>query len=332
MNLKKISALLLLMLTPVVGVLLYQHFNAGPVVSESPVPTVATVAGRAITTDDFTSKMIRRSGGFAGQFSTIEQKQLLLDEMINYELQVARAREAGYADDPRIVTKLERIMVGKLREEQLQQELAKVSVSETEIENYYQQHLANYTRPPMSRIAAIQIKISQGASEEKRAEQRSRANEVLEAASLLPASARGFGTLAAKHSDHQPSRYIGGDVGWYSSDKGGRFMNPEIRQAVMAITEQNELSPVIKADDGYYLLKLTDIRDEQIKPLAEVQGGITHSLLSNKRAQVEASWLAGLKQDDMPIQINLSALEAVPSPHGATVQKKRLQPAALPNG
>ncbi len=332
MNTRRITLSLLIASLLLAIVLIPQYVSQSPVTEENLDSVVARVAGRAITGDAFARKMLRRSGGFSGQYSTTEQKQVLLDEMINYELQLARAIEAGYAEDPEIIAKMERIMIGKLREEQLEKQLAEISLSEAEINAYYQQHLSDYTAPEKSRIAVIRFALPKSIADEKRLERRTLAEEILNKAAQLPVSARGFGALAAKHSDHQSSRYIGGDIGWYVAGKGGRFQNQAIKQAVADLSIQGELSPVVEASDGYYLLKLMEVREQQLSPLLDVRARIEALLLSQKRLEAEASWLALLRRDDLPVEINLSALKAIEPPDGVAVQKQNLRPANMPNG
>jgi len=329
---RQTGVFLLAALGAITSIVMFRVLDNAPGTPQTSAPfaTLATVAGRPITVEAFSTQMIRRSGGFAGQFTTIEQKKLLLDEMVQRELQVVRAREAGYDRDPDVIATLERIMVSKLREDQLAQHLAEITVTDTEIDQYYQSHRPDYTKPEMLRIAIIRFELSPNAGDEKRAEIQAKAEEVLKQAANLDASVRGFGPLAARHSQDQASRYIGGDIGWVRRDKPGRFDDPVFVQAVASLHEPGELSQVIEAKKGLYLIKLLEIRAQQTRSIAEVSNGIHHLIMKQKRAETEATWLSSLLDEHTPVEINHSVLESVPSPPGTTVLKKHQQPPALP--
>ena len=70
---------------------------------------VATISDRSITVDDLQKKMLLRSGGATQYFASQENKQALINEMIQREVQITRALELGYADDPDIIKSLENL-------------------------------------------------------------------------------------------------------------------------------------------------------------------------------------------------------------------------------
>jgi len=314
------------------GVVLYLIYGKGPVAPDDGGPdTVATVAGRSITVEEFSAQMVRRSGGFVDQFTTLEQKQALLNEIVQRELQIAHARAAGYDRDPEVIAVLERAMIGKLREDELASKMSALTVSDTEIERYFLDHQEAYTTPAMTRIAIIRFELSAGASDEKRTEIQAKAEDVLVQARSLDKTVRGFGTLAARHSQDQASRYVGGDVGWIIAGKPGRFDDASFNKAVAALSDSAPLSPVVQTSDSLYLIKLLDNRLQKTRDIDQVSSDIQRLIMRQKRADTEVAWLASLKDERNPVKIYQTVLESVPPPAGTRELRKQDQPPALPD-
>ena len=55
---------------------------------------------------------------------------------------------------------------------------------------------------------------------------------------------------------------------------------PEFKSA--NLTTKGQVSGVIKSDSGFFILRLEDIKPEQVKPLAEVRNSITDKLKQEK--------------------------------------------------
>jgi parvulin-like peptidyl-prolyl isomerase len=293
---------------------------------------VATVAGRIITSAEFSQQMTRRSGGFQNQFTTMEQKQALLAEMIERELQIAHAQQAGYERDPKIIAVLESAMIAKLREEQLATQLSALVVSDAEIERYFMDNQQAYTTPAMKRIAIIRFELPSGASDDKTQQIHATAESVLAQARNLDASARGFGALAARHSRDQASRYVGGDIGWIAAGSKNRFDHESVNQAIGTLSEPGSLSDLVQTSDSLYLIKLLQTRSQKTRDIEQVSESIRRHIMGEKRAEAEAAWLASLEDQANPVEIYETVLESVPSPSGNRPLRQQAQPPKLPRG
>ena len=334
MSLKKSGKILVAGVIAGLGVFAFLMYGKGPVAPtiDGSTDTVATVAGRSITVEEFSSQMVRRSGGFVGQFTTLEQKQALLNEIVQDELQIAHARAAGYDKDPEVIKALERAMVRKLQEDQLARKMSALTVSDEEIQHYFIEHKQAYTTPAMTRIAVIRFELPTGANDEKRAEIQAKAEEVLKQARDLDKTVKGFGALAVRHSQDQASRYVGGDVGWIVAGKPGRFDDASFNQAVAALSDSAPLSPVVQTSDSLYLIKLVEKQLEKTRDIALVSRNIQLQIMKQKHADAEMAWLASLQNEHYPVKIYQTILESVPPPAGSKDLRKQNQPPALPNG
>ncbi len=113
-----------------------------------------------------------------------------------------------------------------------------------------------------------------------------------------------FGELARLHSEDQPTRYRGGDCGWVSRDRPIFRWPPKVLDAMFALQTPGELSPVIEAEDGCYLIKLIDAKPAQITALGEVREAIekrlTQQAVEQRQADFNREALAGLRVELHP--------------------------------
>jgi parvulin-like peptidyl-prolyl isomerase len=250
--------------------------------------------------------------------------------LIEREVQIAAALEAGFLNDPAITAALENLMINKLRSEQLDKLLSEVIIPQIEIDQYYQQNIQKYTTPAMTRLAIIRLSLSSQASADKRSAVKGQAEQVYKLAFTLPDSINGFGSLAAKYSDHQASRYAGGDMGWIKNDAENGQVDNAILKALAQLELNGDLAPVIEGTAGFYLVKLLDRRTETVKSLQKVGSNIQRLLEREKRQQVEADWLLALQNNGQPLVINQDALAAITVPINAESSSKQIVPPLLP--
>jgi peptidyl-prolyl cis-trans isomerase D len=144
------------------------------------------------------------------------------------------------------------------------------AVTESEIAANYEENKALYMEPERRRVAHILIE-----NLDDDAAAKAEAEAIL--ASLK--SGADFAKLAAEKSDDIVSGEIGGDLDWIERD----IMEPAFEEAAFALENVSDISDVIKTDFGYHIIKLTDYEAEQIKELAAVSDNIRAQLELDKR-------------------------------------------------
>jgi len=309
-----------------VSVWFYLFLVTHPVWSEPPSSDpLALVDKKPITAQAFANEMARR---YPPQFKTPERKEALLEEMVRFELLYAAAQRAGYDKDPEIIQRFGRLMATKFRQDHLEPRLEKLSVSAKEIEDFYKSHKGDFIAPKRVRGAVIRITVPPRASEEKKSQLLQRAEAAREEALKLNSATSSFGPVAVKYSDHQASRYRGGDTGWLQAGRNDRRWSKEVVDAIFSLSEVGEISPVITAPDGYYLVKLMDRRLSSQQSLAAVKERIGHQLLQEKRTQVEDEFYGELEKQ-FPVKVFSDRLKTVEPLRGTTAEKVR-KPPALP--
>ena len=285
---------------------------------------VAVIDGKPITIQMFKNEMARRPGRFA----TIKEKEALLEEMVRFEMVYVAARRAGYDHDPQILARLKQMMVNKFRQDRFRPRLTELRVTDNELEDYYQRHQSDFATPKMVRAAVIQIKVPDRASKEKKAQLSQRAEAARAEALKLNPSTSSFGGVAVKYSDHQSTRYRGGDTGWLQTGESGYRWDKEVLKAIFSLSEIGKVSPVITTHTGYYIIKLMQIKQSAERPFAAVENRIRHLVLEHKKTRLEHEFYEELKAN-IPVKVYRSRLDSIKGP-AAGSEKKRRQPPALP--
>jgi peptidyl-prolyl cis-trans isomerase C len=285
---------------------------------------LAFVDNKPITVAAFQALMARRPA----QMTTPEQRTALLEEMVRFELLYAAALKAGYDKDPEILASLKRLMANKYRDDLLSPRFEKIEVSDKEMEEYYKKHEADFLTPKMVRAAIIQISMPVHASNQKKTQLLKRAEAARTEALKLNPDTQSFGPVAVEYSDHQPTRYRGGDTGWLQPDKDDRRWPDKVMEAVFSLKETGNVSPVITTPTGYYLVKLMERRESAPRPYAAVKERIRHQLLTQKKAEVEREFYEQLKER-VPVRVDHARLEAIEPPMVGT-DKEAKQPPGLP--
>jgi parvulin-like peptidyl-prolyl isomerase len=293
-------------------------------------PVVASVAGESITAAELRAEMERRGGQLPGQYQTTEQKRALLDEMIRRRALAASARAAGLENDPDYRAAVERMLVQRFEADRLEPLLEAVSVSEEEIAAYYEQRReTEYVTPARVRIAWIFVEVSRRADDAKVEERRQRAEQARREALALPADTHDFGPLALKYSDDPASRYLGGELGWaYQSQVETFRYGREVLEAAFALTAPGELSPVLRTEHGFALVRLVGRDEAEPTPLDKLRPGIRNVLMREKRDAVRRRFYEE-SLEGLALRIDEAALAAV-EPPGEPKEEGPLQPPPLP--
>ena len=244
------------------------------------------VGAREITTDDFEREVqwYQRNG------RPLPEKETLLEQLVSRELRLQKARQCRLENDPDVRRAYETMLASKVEERELMPRIAANKVAAEEIRSVYEQEIARYTRPAKVRLAMVFIRTDKKMNDEKLAELRSRIAEARRQAQALPAGSHGFDRVAADYSEDQSSRYKGGDVGWFDQGRSEYRWPSEVVSAGFALSNNGDISDVIKAPDGFYIVSKLETREPLITPMDQVQNAIHRRILTEKREQTQTAF------------------------------------------
>ncbi len=139
----------------------------------------------------------------------------------------------------------------------------------------YQQNLSTYQLPDRAKAAHILIKTEKHTD----AEAQTLAEQVRAEAISANVS---FADLARKYSEDPSVQRNSGELGAFSR---GQMAKP-FEDAVFAMQKPGEISPVVKTQFGYHVIRFELKRVDKIKPFSTVKKTIEEQLLTQRQQQI----------------------------------------------
>ncbi len=151
----------------------------------------------------------------------------------------------------------------------VKENLDQVKPAEEEIRTLYESRKENYQQPEQRHARHILFKTSEGDTAAVRAEQKKKAEEVLQ---LARKEGSDFSELAKEYSEG-PTKERGGDLGFFAQGR----MVPAFDQAVFSL-QPGEISDVVETQFGYHIIKLEEIRPATVRTFEEVRDNLAVTL------------------------------------------------------
>src|SRR5215203_6486678 len=226
-----------------------------------------------------------------------EQGITVSEDEVNKEIetlkdQIAQQAQAQGQDVEREEAFDQALQQAGLTEEELRQQIREqlpiqevqervagdVGPSQEEVEKFYEQNkVAQFTTPETRCTRHILFNKDQKEKAEEVKKQLQNGGD--------------FAALAKEYSQDPGSAEQGGDLGCIG--KGETV--PNFEEAVFN-AKQGEIVGPVETEFGYHLLEVTDIREESIQPLSEVEAQIRDQLTSDAQAKKFAAWLQKQKE------------------------------------
>jgi peptidyl-prolyl cis-trans isomerase D len=152
-----------------------------------------------------------------------------------------------------------------------------IAVSEADAKSYYEQNKSRFGTKEERRASHILITAPGSAPTAEREKAKAKAEQLLAEVKKSPAS---FAELARKNSQDPGSAEKGGDLDFVTR---GAMVKP-FEDAMLAL-KKGEISPVVETEFGYHIIRLTDIKPEQIPPFEQVRAQIEDEVRSQLATQ-----------------------------------------------
>jgi peptidyl-prolyl cis-trans isomerase D len=259
-------------------------------------------------------QILRQQGTTPAEFEWRLARELKVNQVINGIAQTAGVPRQDLERVYRLQAQQRRFSYLRVP---VQQAVPQVKISDSDVEQYYAAHSADFMTPERVKIQYVELKADelqvpgQPDDEALRAlydehadryvkpEQR-RARHILvslppdagpdaekkareKAESLLARLKKGesFDKLAKEASDDPGSASKGGDLGYFS--KG--MMTPEFEAAAFAL-KKGELSGIVKSAFGFHIIEVTDIKPQQTRPFDEVRDELVKEYQAQERGDL----------------------------------------------
>jgi peptidyl-prolyl cis-trans isomerase C len=278
-----------------------------------PADSVAQIGTRVVSTAEFTEELRRRGVSAANDEEAARLRREVLEALVDEESMVQRATASGLDREPEVQRRIRRLLAQEYRERTLGK--ADPAPSEDELRNWYNAHVEEFMEPPQTRGQLISIRLPRKSGDELRQAARQRLTEARAAieASLKPEEL--FAESARTISDDPGTRRQGGDTGWILPGRLTRWPDA-VNTALLALRDQEPLSPILETPDGLYLLRLTERKPARVRPFEEVRPRVEHRVMAMLKERREREFIATARAA-VHVRENTAALGAVQVPVSA---------------
>lgn len=197
------------------------------------------------------------------RYEKFEDKQKLLDDMIDERLLYLTAIKKNVENNPDVTNRLTEIRNNSLFQEWYNRTVVeKVKVSEGEKKGYYKKNKnTRFTTPERVRAREILVKTK---------------NEAEALRSKIIAESLPFDSVA-KETSQAPNKKSGGDMGYFK-----RGTHPKEIEDVAFRLKIGEISAPIETKDGFILLKIEDKKPTEVRTYDKVSREIENTIRQEK--------------------------------------------------
>jgi peptidyl-prolyl cis-trans isomerase C len=248
---------------------------------------IASIGNYKITAGSFNERVSNLPERY--QRIVKRRKKEFLEDLINDTLLYQEAVRKELHKDEDVLKVIEearkKILIARLLKDEVDD---KIDVTDDDVIIFYNENKSKYMTPEIMRVSHILIQSRETAEEiKKRLDEGENFEDLARAKSVDPTAQRG------------------GDIGYFPK---GQLM-PEFEKAC-ATLDINEISGIVETKLGYHIIKLTDRREPQLKPIERVQDDIKSRLRTIKRQRAFNEMLGRL-HEETEIEINEEALSGL---------------------
>ena len=275
------------------------YFNTN---KELPKDAAAIVNGETITR----GYIDEQYGRVPVAYKQVITKEMILNQSINELLLLQEAKKQGISITKDELSKLidDSIVQSGLSKEDFEKSLEEQNLTIDFVEDYYRKQLTInelLNKTVLSKIIVSNSEVMEYYENNKNefvVPEQVRARHILvnsseEAEEILEELNKGADFIElAKEKSTCPSASQGGDLGYFAKGQ----MVKEFEDAAFAL-DVGEISPVVKTQFGYHIIKLLDKKPETITKLEEAMQEIEVKLKQEKQNEEITDYLNGLREN-----------------------------------
>lgn len=259
--------------------------------------SLARVGDWSLTIEDFQKRLdIVKQKVPEFDPTNVDQKKYILSELIQQQLLVQEALEQKFDQAEDVIAAIEDFRNTALVQA-LGEKLTKgLDVSDQEAEAYYDENPDFFKTPIEWKVREIVV-----ASEE-------------DAKEILVALNQGASFQeTAKAQSISKNAATGGDLGFLMAPTGDPALDTNVfpfekMTQVVSALDKGGISGSFKGPDGYYIVKVEDVRGGEIQKLEEIREDLKQYLLATKQQQILIDTLTAA-QEKYGVNINEKLLE-----------------------
>lgn len=280
-------------------------------------PAVATGNGITITADEFKARLEEQSPFIRARYSTLERKKEFLDNLVRFEVLAKEAERLGLDKDPDVQNTVRKVMVQKLVQKNFADQSGAKDLPDAELQKYFDDHKDEFQKPKKVRLAAIVFNAPAGSPD--RAKKVAAARKALaQVKAAEKTNTLAFAAAVTQFSEDAATKAVSGDLNFRSKEELEKGYGKELAEAAFAL-KAGEVSGVLEAAQGVYVVKATGVQEELNRPFDTVKAQIASKLYREKRTKEFDELVKKLKADAKVtvIDAELEKIAVTAAPAGA---------------
>jgi EpsD family peptidyl-prolyl cis-trans isomerase len=240
--------------------------------------TVATIDGEKITLQEFNAELDKIPMNMKMMVASQSGKKDFLDRLIVKKLLLKEAKKGKIEKEKEFQDRLNDIREQLIIESLLKKKVtAESQFKDEDLQKYYDEHKEQFKKGREIQTRQIVVKTEQEAKE------------------IQAKIARGedFAQLAKQYSIDPSAKTSGGDIGYHP--KGSLI--PEFEEAAFKLTKVGQVTPPVKTQLGYHLIKLEGVKEGSYVPFAEVKDFVRQKMTQEKQTEVLKKYIDDLKKN-----------------------------------
>lgn len=231
---------------------------------------IAKVGKQNITTAEAEAYLRRIDPRMAQQFQSPDGQKRLTDELVHQELLYLDAEDSKMDQDPEFMKEVEKVKKDMLKQYAINKLMGEIKVEDEEVRKYYRDHKEDFTHPVT--IKASHILLDDGEKSQAIYDD-------------IQSGAITFENASEKHSTCE-----GVDLGHFTKGK----MVPAFEDVAFSLAV-DEISPPVKTDFGYHIIKVYERKVGESKAYNDVKDELKQQLLMEKQQGVFFGKINSLK-------------------------------------
>lgn len=240
--------------------------------------TLATIDGDAITLQEFNNELDKIPMNMKMLVASQSGKKNFLDRLVVKRLLLKEAKKENIEKEKEFQDKLADIKEQLTIESLLKKKInVESKFSDEDLKKYYEAHKEEFKKEQEIETRQIVLKSEQEAKE------------------IQGKIAKGedFGDLAKRYSIDPSAKATGGNIGYHP--KG--TLIPEYEAAAFKLTKVGQVSPIVKTQLGYHIIKLEGAKPASYVPLAEVREVIKQKMSQEKQSEILEKYIEDVKKN-----------------------------------
>jgi hypothetical protein len=244
---------------------------------------LASIGGLTVGSNEWQIVAARKTPA-DGQALSLEEKQEVLDNLIEQKLLYLHAKAKGVDRDP----KVQKLMVQTLMRNEVYSTVRNADFSPEELQAYFEAHREDFVVPEKVQVRRIFIK----AGEKRTADEAQKMAKGLR--DELVTTPEKFKALAKDNSE-DPYRKRGGDLGFVALE-GKPGVPDEVTKKAFAM-EVGALSDVFEAGGGFNVITVVNRRERVERTYEQMKGSVLRKMKSERFRSLYDEYVVNIKGD-----------------------------------